>query len=303
MEYVMDRVKRALRQVFDHPLWQAALIAALCFALLVWVLSHPVPPIVGHIAYLLSVCGLVLPVTAVVRSVPAIKDWLNQSPLIHSSLGYLIIGDASFRAWLGLCLSIAWNLIYALAKLIVGAAIHSSWLILMGVYYLMLALLRLVIVRPVGNRPSGETEPGESIPEWRRYRLCGALLLLMNQVLVVIVVQLVTQRGQFNYPGAMIYLMAAYTVWAVVNATVKLARYHRREDPLMSAAKAISLTAALVSTLSLETAMISRFGSGDILSQYLFTGAVGTAVCLVELIMAIYMIRHGGKVIARARTE
>ena len=45
--------------------------------------------------------------------------------------------------------------------------------------------------------------------------------------------------------------------------------------------------------------MISRFGSGDILSQYLFTGAVGTAVCL-ELIMAIYMIHHGGKVIARA---
>ena len=84
---------------------------------------------------------------------------------------------------------------------------------------------------------------------------------------------------------------------------MKLARYHHREDPLMSAAKAISLTAALVSTLSLETAMISRFGSGNILSQYLFTGAVGTAVCLVELIMAIYMIRHGGKVIARARTE
>lgn len=294
----MERVRQALRRVFIRPIWQTALIAPCGFALLWFVLTHDTPPILDHLVYQLSVYALVISVTAWMRIVPAVRDWLRRNRLINSSFGYLVRRDASFRAALVLCLSIAWNLTYALAKLLVGAAIGSMWLKLMGVYYLALGLLRLMILGPVWSRPAGEVVTGDALSEWRRYRLCGAALLGMNQILLAVVVQLLRQKGRFNYPGGLIYLMAVYAFWAVTNATLKLARYHRRDDPLMSAAKAISLTAAMVSMLSLETALISRFGDGGAAFHYIMTAAVGGVVCLAELYIAIYMLRRGTAMIS-----
>lgn len=298
----MARIRTALRRIFVRPVWQTALIAPVCFALLGWVLTHDTPPVADHIAYQLSVYALAISVTAALRVVPALRARLSRSRLIHSPLGYLFRRDVAFRAWLTLCLSIAWNLLYALAKLIVGAALGSAWLKLMGCYYLALAAVRFIIVGPAARRPAGPltgAEPPES--EWRRYRLCGFALLLMNQLLVVVVVRVLTQRGGFSYPGPLIYLMALYTFWAVANATVRLARYHRRDDPLMSAAKAVSLTAAMVSMLSLETALIDRFGDGAAAFHYIMTGALGGAICLIELNIALYMIRRGNRMIGRVK--
>lgn len=298
----MDRVRRAIRRACILPVWKTALIAPACFALLVWVLIRPSPPILDHIAYQLSVYGLVISVTAGMRVKAFAKDRLGRSRVFNSPFGYLVRKDGDFRAWLGLCLALAWNGIYALTKMAFGVALGSHWLMLMSAYYLILALLRLILVRSVRTRPvSGVPERAQLLSEWHRYRLCGIVLLLMNQVLMVVVLTLVRQQGSFNYPGALIYLMAAYAFWAIINATVKLSRFHRRDDPLLSAAKAVSLTAAMVSMLSLETAMITRFGDDSMAFHARMTSIVGGVVCLVELSMAIYMIRRGGKMIAQIK--
>lgn len=299
----MERIRQALRRTFIRPVWQTLLIAPACFALLFWVLFHETLPVLDHIAYQLSVYALVISVTAAMRVVPAAKAWFHENRVINSPLGYLVRKDAAFRAWLILCLSMAWNLFYALVKLLAGAAMGSTWLKLMGVYYLVLALLRLILVRPVGRRPAGEIASEQVLSEWRRYRLCGVALLLMNQVLVAVVVQLLRHRGGFNYPGPLIYLMAIYAFWAVTSATVKLAKYHRRDDPLMAATKAISLTAAMVSMLSLETALISRFGEGDAnpVFHYIMTSATGGVICLLELGIAVYMIRRGNGMVRQLK--
>ena len=291
----MDRVKRALRGIFIRPVWQTALIAPACFALLIWALCHDTPPLLDHLVYQLSVYALVISVTAALRVVPAVRRWLGRNRVLNSPFGYLVRRDADFRAWLALCLTIAWNLFYASVKLLAGALLHSTWLLLLGVYYLLLALLRLMLAGPVWKRPAN------LLAEWRRYRLCGAALLLMNQVLLAVVVLLLRQRGRFNYPGPLIYLMALYAFWAVTHATIRLARYHRRDDPLMSAAKAVSLTAAMVSMLSLETALITRFDEGDAAFHYVMTGAVGGVVCAAELGLALYMIKRGGEMIAQMK--
>lgn len=62
-------------------------------------------------------------------------------------------------------------------------------------------------------------------------------------------------------------------------------------SPVLSAAKAVSLIAAMVSMLSLETAMLTRFGSAeDPRFRRLMTGWTGFGVCAMVLIMAMYMI-------------
>jgi hypothetical protein len=67
-------------------------------------------------------------------------------------------------------------------------------------------------------------------------------------------------------------------------------KYRKQGSPLLSAAKVISLTAALVSMLSLQTAMISEFGGDDYLFRRMMTAISGGVVCTFVLGMAIYMI-------------
>ncbi len=57
----------------------------------------------------------------------------------------------------------------------------------------------------------------------------------------------------------------------------------------------ISLTAALVSMLSLETAMLAQFGSGQRAFRRIMLASSGGAVCAVVASMAVYMIAHATK--------
>lgn len=66
--------------------------------------------------------------------------------------------------------------------------------------------------------------------------------------------------------------------------------------PLAYAAKAVSLTTASVSMLSLETAMLSAFGNENKTPlRQVITALSGIAVCLFVLGMAVFMITHASK--------
>jgi hypothetical protein len=71
---------------------------------------------------------------------------------------------------------------------------------------------------------------------------------------------------------------------------INVIRFRRHGSPIHSAAKVISLTAALVSMLSLETAMLAQFGGDDSEFRMIMTSISGGMVCTFVLAMAIYMI-------------
>lgn len=293
----MERFKQGVRRAFVLPLHVSLAVAAGGFGLLIWVFTHDSPPLLDHLAYHLSTYALAVSVTAMLRVVPAVRARLERVGwirwLLDSPLPFLIRGDREFRALVLMSLSMVWNVVVALVKLLAGRLIHSAWLRSLGTYYLMLAMLRLIVVLP---NPLEKKDPASL---WRRYRACGIALLLMNAVLLRMVYQIVNQRGGFRYPGPLIYLMAAYAFWAIISATVKLISRRRRADPRMSALQAVSLTSAMVSVLALETAMIARFGD-EALFHRRMTAATGGVVCLVELCMALYMVGRGRREIAES---
>ncbi len=132
--------------------------------------------------------------------------------------------------------------------------------------------------------------------ELLRYRLCGFVLLIMNQALTVLVVFIVHQNKGFDYPGLLIYAMALYAFYAVITATVDVVKTRREKSPILSAAKAINLVAAMVSILSLETAMLAQFGGNDDpMFRKVMTASTGGGVCTIVIGMAIYMIWRANK--------
>ena len=133
---------------------------------------------------------------------------------------------------------------------------------------------------------------------------CGTLLLLMNLTLGVIVFYIVWQNRGFEYHYIPTIAMAAYTFTAMTLAVINVFKDRRYESPLMSAARVISLASALVSILSLATAMLTAFGeAGNDSFRQIMTAITGTAVCLLVLAMAIYMIIHSTKEINRLKKE
>lgn len=95
-----------------------------------------------------------------------------------------------------------------------------------------------------------------------------------------------------------IYAIAGYTFYSVINAVCNLIKTRKKKKPALSALKIISLTSALVSVLSLETAMISTFG-GDDKSNFrnMITKITGGIICTIILGMAVYMIFKGNKLL------
>ena len=59
-------------------------------------------------------------------------------------------------------------------------------------------------------------------------------------------------------------LAALYTFCITISAGVHLIRDRRHQDPIVNAANILSLTAALVSILALQTAMLTQFGDGSL---------------------------------------
>ena len=196
--------------------------------------------------------------------------------------------DVHFQNRISLLVGLTVNLAYIVLKLIMGVCYRSAWFLSLAVYYLLLAVMRLSLLR-------GTPENGEAAA-FRRYRLCGFVLLLMNQALTGIVVFMVHENRHFSYPGVLIYAVAAYAFYAVTVAVVNIVKTRRHKSPLLSAAKAVNLVAALVSILSLETAMLAQFGvDDDPAFRRAMTAATGGGVCTAVIAMAIYMIWRANK--------
>ena len=72
----------------------------------------------------------------------------------------------------------------------------------------------------------------------------------------------------------------------------------------MSAAKAINLTAALVSMLSLETAMLTQFGAAeDPMFRQIMTASTGAGISMIVLGMAVFMIVRSTKQMKHIKQE
>lgn len=146
-------------------------------------------------------------------------------------------------------------------------------------------MLRFLLARFAHRHGFEENKPAQ----WKRYRLCGALLIPMNFALAGVVVLTLKQQGGFHYGSMLIYIMALYAFYVTISGVVSLVRTRKYKSPVLSAARVVSLAAALVSMLSLEVAMLAQFGGGEFFRRAMIA-STGGAVCFVLVGMASFMI-------------
>lgn len=203
-----------------------------------------------------------------------------------------LLEDRPFRAEAALHASLAVNLLYTAINAAAGLRARSAWFATLAVYYLFLAAMRFSLARYARRAPLGANWPEEC----RRARLCGVLLVLMNAALAGVVVLVLHRGGSFSYGGSMIYAAAAYTFYITIMGAVNLVRQRRCGSPVLYAARAVSLAAALVSMLSLEVAMLAAFATAR---QARFSawmvGGSGFAVCAAVAGLGVHLLLRAAR--------
>jgi hypothetical protein len=257
--------------------------------------NEPVPTPIAYISYILSAYAFIITITGFPKIINALKNSFWNLHLIrafgNTKIGARFFDSALFRSEISLHQGLFMNILYVAAKLVSGILYKSVWLIAFGIYYLLLAVMRGSLVHYVHRAAAKGTQDEPDIKgEFHRYRMCGIVLLFLNQALACIVIYIVHKNQGMTYPGLLIYAMALYAFYAVITAVINVIRFRKQGSPVHSAAKVISLTAALVSMLSLETAMLAQFGGDDSEFRMIMTSISGGVVCTFVLAMAIYMI-------------
>ena len=209
--------------------------------------------------------------------------------------------DPRLRVKISLFGTLAWNALYGIFQLWLGFYHRTFWFYSLGTYYICLCVMRFFLARHTTRYAPGERMQ----TELKKYRACGIVFLLMNLALALIIFFMVYWNRTFQHHMITAIAMAAYTFTALTTAIVNVIRYRKYQSPVFSASKAISLAAALVSMLTLESTMLTTFSDGTMTAtaQKWMLGATGGAISVLIVLTAIYMIASGTKKLKQLKSE
>ena len=292
--------KKIGKKLLFPPIWVMILLSAVSTVslIIVFVKGLEKSPIAYAIYaaafYTLSVIcvfvAMVLP-----KRYSAIKQKIYDNPI-----GKRYMTDVQFKNHVSLYCSLTVNLLYVVTNIISALLYRSAWFAIFAVYYAILAIMRFLLVRYINKNKLGE----KRLMELKCSRLCALILTSLNLVLSGVVLMIFYLDRGFEYNGMLIYVMAAYTFYVTTTAVIDLIKYRKYDNPILSTSKVIKMAAALVSMLSLETAMFSQFGAEmapeNQRYMIIFTGA---GVSIAVIIMTTGIIVRSTKEIKEIRRQ
>ena len=281
----MERLKKILRAML-LPLPVCVLLSAACAAALIWLFAGGrEEQWYSYLIFAMSAYALTI---LCIRLVPALGKWIKRKKEKADAV------DPSKKFKKSLTSGMAISLVYALANLAGGLLYQSVWMGSLGLYYLVLLLIRLVLLR-YENRALRTTDPVQKeVVGWRGFRSCGVLLLILQLTMTGIVFQRIWKGKTSAYPGYFIFAVAAFTFYKITISMVRVIGHRKNPSALYGAARNVELTAALVSLFSLQTALLEAYDDGTV-DVKLMNSLTGGAVCLLAVLGACGMIAHGYK--------
>ena len=243
--------------------------------------------IIAIISYLLSFYVLLTICFRMPRIIVFFKNLKEQNKYINKWFS-----DVHLRMNVTLYGSLIWNIAFAIFQLGLGFYHKSFWFYSMFAYYILLGVIRFFLVKHTRKYKANE----ETVIEIKKSILWGWLLIIMNLALALIVFFMVYYNRTFYHHMIITIALAAYTFLTFTFAIIDIVKYRKYNSPVYSAAKTISLIAGAVSMLTLETTMLTTFGSEENpLFAPIMLFATGVAVMGFAITMSVIMIIRGNK--------
>ena len=184
-------------------------------------------------------------------------------------------------------ISVLTLLAYGIVSLVVGIVLRSWWYVSLAVYYLLLWYMEASITKNLAYRRHRRTKL-----EYVRMRQIGIAVLALNFALIIIVILAIILGRQVHYPGITIHITAIYDIVVVALAVSRVLRHGATDSPVVISRKCLNLTLAMLAILSLVSAAVVQYHA-SVLIRRSVVGLVGGVICIINILLARYMIRLG----------
>ncbi len=277
----MEKWKQRLRPFIFPPLFLVYIFVVLAIVGLIYsfCFENSIPYIqycsYGISAYALLIVGFRVP--NLIRFIKSVKE--------NNKLVVRLRKDVNFRLKVSLSMTVATSFSFSALNLLIGIIYSSLWEYSLAGYYVLVLIIKLFLLTDiVKNR-------GDELLQWKRYGFYGCLLVVMNVALSLIVFLVVRENKGFSYHYIYTIALAAFTFTITTTSAINFFRYRKNSHPLMLSIKSISLCSALVSMLSLQTAMLNAFSEdGSEKFTQIVNASFGFVVCTAVLIIGIIMV-------------
>ena len=291
-------LKRIGNKLLHPPGWLLAVLSIISAMMLTVVFVKDISKtLIAYAVYALASYRLLVDCIFIAIVLPKHYNKIKQM-IYDNKYGNRYMTDAAFKVEVSLYISLAITLGFSVYNLVSGFTYSSLWLGAVAVYYILLSIIRFLLLRFI-KKNNGKQD---MIAEYRSYRLSAILMMLITFTLSGIVLSMILKNKSYVYSDVYVITSATYTFYTLTVSIIDIIRYRKYESPVLSAAKAIRLAAALISILSLETVMLIHFGNDEVLRRNI-TALTGAAVSIILILMSIYMIVHANKEIKKLKEQ
>lgn len=174
--------------------------------------------------------------------------------------------------------SLALNLLFSVYYLAVSVWSDSWWLFTLGVYYLILSVIRFFVIRAEKSQ---------------RFltRFTGIMLIALSISLFgTVILSVVQDRGREFHMIIMIAI-AAYSFTKITLATVNLFKARRSSSARLITLRNVSFADAVVSIFALQRSMLVTFdGMSDGEIRHM-NALLGAAVCVTVFLLGLNLLK------------
>ena len=292
----MEKFKRVLlRLLYPGVAWTLVLTALTAALYIFCFMTDRMESVFAYTAYALSAYVLTVVLVAFI-------PFIVQKPrtLLHRNK-YIsrYLSDVEFKTKVSLYQGLFINLLFVAFKFTMSLVYRSFWFGAVAVYYIILSVIRFVLLRNERKISSKESKRERFAHGVRTYRFCGCLMLILNTTMAGMIFQMIWQNKGYQYPWMIVYASATYTFYSMITAIINLVKYRKMDNPVLSAAKMLGFAGALMSILTLQTAMLAEFGNGYDDFRQIMNTATGFGVSTIVFGMAIFMIVRANKALAK----
>lgn len=205
----------------------------------------------------------------------------GKTVLYNNPYSQVLITDIKLRTRLRLTFGLFFNFFYAIFKFFAGLFFRSEWLISIGVYYFLICTSKFMLLK------SADETHDDSINQRRRElkycRFVGILLFVLSSVISGMAAKMIYDNETVGYPEYFFGLITVYTACRLISAVYSLIKYRHHDKPFYYTTKSLDFASALMSLLTLQTAILARYGTNPTLTRSL--NALTSAVVLLTVII------------------
>lgn len=181
--------------------------------------------------------------------------------------------------------SIIFDLSFVIFKTSDGILHHRAWPIAVGIYYLMLFIMRMILLAGLHKR-------AKISDEQKTARRIGISLLILNLILVGMMVEMLTTNAVTKYGLIVAVVDALYLIYRIIVTTKNAVHYKKSESPFMTTITYVSFVASMVAILMTQTSLLEAFGETDLTLMRILNATTSVFVATTILGLSIGLLKR-----------